>query len=164
MKLYLVRHAPAEYRHIFAQTGQPDHLRPLTTKGIQRMSEVLDFFHKSEPQINVVLQSPFTRCLQTGEVFKRYYPQAAYLTSENLTPDHSCQKLYEEIQSYQVDSMALIGHEPDMGMFLSWLLFHQSSDHFPFKKAGIAKVDLYKDGRSYLKWLIRPKFAQASKT
>ena len=160
MKLYLVRHAPAEYRHTFAQTGQPDHLRPLTDKGIQRMKDVLNFFQRSESHLDVVLQSPFTRCQQTGDIFKEYYPGANYITTDNLTPDHSAKKLFEEIQSHNVDAMAVIGHEPDMGMFLSWLLFHQATDHFPFKKSGIAKVDLYKDGRSYLKWLVRPKMAQ----
>ncbi len=157
MKLYLIRHAPAELRHEFALTGQPDHLRPITLKGAERTQKMIQYFKKSEEDIQVFLKSPFIRCVQTGDVFKEDFPDAKFLQTENLCPDHSAQKLYEEIQSYNVDSLGIIGHEPDLGQFLSWLLFRQATDHFPLKKSGMAKVDLYKDGRSYLKWMLRPK-------
>lgn len=157
MKLYLIRHAPAEERHIFALTGQPDSERPLTDRGIERMRDVLDVFSKNEDQIDLILQSPYKRCLETSKILKEYYSSAKLESSDNLAPDHSAQRLYDEIQSYDVDSMAIIGHEPDLGQFISWLLFRQATDHFPMKKAGIAKLDLYKDGRSYLKWFLRPK-------
>ncbi len=157
MKLYLIRHAPAELRHDFALTGHPDHLRPITAKGAERTQSMIQFFKKSEDSINLFLQSPFLRCTQTGEVFKENFPDAKFIETENLCPDHSAQMLYDEIQSYDLDSVAIIGHEPDLGQFLSWLLFRQATDHFPFKKSGMAKVDLYKDGRAYLKWLARPK-------
>lgn len=157
MKLYIIRHAPAELRHIFSQTGQSDDLRPITDKGAQRMDAMLRFFKKNEEDVNLFLQSPLTRCLQTGEICKNFFPNATFKTTENLGPDHSAQSLYDEIQSYDVDSMAIIGHEPDLGQFISWLLFRQASDHFPLKKSGFAKMDLYKDGRAYLKWLVRPK-------
>lgn len=157
MKLYIFRHAPAELRHEFALTGQPDHLRPLTEKGIQRQQDMLKYFKKIEDHVDVFLQSPFTRCTQTGELCKEYFPDSQFIETENLCPDHSAKKLFEEIQSYDVDSLGIIGHEPDLGQFISWILFRQASDHFPLKKSGIAKVDLYKDGRSYLKWVLRPK-------
>ncbi len=161
MKLYIFRHAPAELRHEFALTGQPDHLRPLTSKGVERQVEMLKYFKKIESSIDVFLTSPYTRCVQTGELCKDFFPNSQFVETENLCPDHSARKLYKEIQSFNVDSLAIIGHEPDLGQFLSWLLFRQASDHFPIKKSGIAKVDLYKDGRSYLKWLIRPKLVSA---
>ncbi len=157
MKLYIVRHALAEDRLIFSQKGLSDELRPLTPKGADRMREVVSVFKKNEPEINLILTSPLTRCKQTADLFKEFYPKATVLESDNLKPDHSAQKLYEEIQSYDLDSLALIGHEPNLGQFISWLLFRQASDHFPMKKSGIAKIDLYKDGRTYLKWLLRPK-------
>lgn len=157
MKLYIIRHAPAEERHIFAQSGLDDEFRPLTPKGVERMHQVLESFCKLEPSIDVFLTSPFKRCQETGEVLKEYYPSAMFLTCDHLKPDHSAKKLYEEIKKFRVDSLALIGHEPDLGQFISWLLFNQASDHFPIKKAGIAKLDLFTDGRVYLKWLLRPK-------
>ncbi len=157
MKLYLIRHAVAEERAQFALKGLSDELRPLTPKGAERMNEIVGLFKKLEPDINLILSSPLVRSLQTAEILKLNYSKAQLVTSDNLKPDHSAQKLFEEIQTYDLDSMALIGHEPDLGQFLSWLLFRQATDHFPMKKSGIAKVDIYKDGRTYLKWLIRPK-------
>jgi phosphohistidine phosphatase len=157
MKLYIIRHAPAELRHEFALTGQPDHQRPITEKGVERTRDMIKFFKKSEDDVQLFLQSPLVRSQQTGDIFRKAFPKARFIDSENLSPDHSAQSLYEEILSYDVDSMGVIGHEPDLGQFLSWLLFRQATDHFPFKKSGMARVDLYQDGRTYLKWIIRPK-------
>lgn len=158
MKLYLFRHAPALERHVFAQTDQPDEFRPLTEKGAQRMREVLSFFQKTESQIDLILQSPLIRCQETGDIMKEFYPQAQLVTTEHLSPDHSALNLYEKLVAHShLDSVALIGHEPDLGQFLSWLLIGQATNHFPIKKAGVAKLDIYKDGRRYLKWVLRPK-------
>lgn len=157
MKIYLIRHAHAEERHFFAQTGKHDDQRPLTEKGIDRMNKIIQSFKGNEENINLFLQSPLKRAKQTGEVLKDYYPEAQFVTTKNLVPGFNAKKLYDEIQSYELDSLGIIGHEPDLGQFLSWMLFRQATDHFPLKKGGIAKLDLYKDGRCYLKWLIRPK-------
>ena len=84
MKLYIIRHAPALERHLFAETNSDDSLRPLTDKGIERMSETLQVFKKNEESIDLVLQSPFSRCLQTGEILKEFYPDAQFTKTENL--------------------------------------------------------------------------------
>ena len=157
MKLYIIRHAPAEDRSQFALTNQPDSLRPLTEKGRQRMMDVFKFFKKQESKIDMVLSSPFTRCQQTSDICKEFYPEANFISSENLTPDFLAEDLLNEIQSYGAESIAIIGHEPDLGQFISWLLFNQATNRFPMKKSGIAKMDLYEDGRTYLKWMLRPK-------
>ena len=155
--LYVIRHALAEERHIFAQTGQSDELRPITQRGMERMKKILNLLKKNEDQINTVLQSPLVRCQQTGDLVREYYPDADYLNSDNLLPNFSAGKLYKEIQSFNVDKVAIIGHEPDLGQFISWLLFQQATERFPIKKGGIAKLEIYKDGRCFLKWLLKPK-------
>ncbi|MCB0377694.1 MAG: phosphohistidine phosphatase SixA [Bdellovibrionales bacterium] len=157
MKLYIIRHAHAEERHTFALTGKPDSKRPLTDRGRDRMKKVITYFKKQEPDIDLFLQSELTRSQQTVDLFKDFYKTAKVETSDFLNPGHSARALFDKIQSYDLDSLAIVGHEPDLGHFLSWVLFRQATDHFPLKKGGIAKVDLYKDGRAYLKWLLRPK-------
>lgn len=157
MKLYIIRHAPALERHIFAQNESDDSLRPITDKGIERMQETLKVLTKTETHIDLVLQSPYKRCVETGKIIKQFYPQAIFKKSEFLKPDHSAQSLYDFIFAQKVESIALVGHEPDLGQFISWLLFRQATDCFPLKKAGIAKMDLYQDGRAYLKWMLHPK-------
>ena len=157
MKLYLIRHAIAEERSDFALTGLPDEQRPLTDKGIDKMKKIAQNFHKIEDQIDLIYQSPLTRSQQTVDVLKKHYPKAKIETTELLSPGFSAKKLFQLLSSKDLDSVALVGHEPDLGQFLSWLLFRQASDHFPFKKGGIAKVDFYGDNPSYLKWFIQPK-------
>lgn len=121
------------------------------------MREVLNYFQKKEPNIDLFLQSPLIRCQETGDILREYYPKAHFVNSDHLRPDHSAEKLFEEIQQLgKRDAVGLIGHEPDLGQFISWLLFGRASDHFPMKKAGIAKLDIYGDGRRHLKWMLRP--------
>ena len=157
MTLFVIRHTLAEERHIFAQTGQSDELRPITSRGVERMKKILNFLKKDEDHINTVLQSPLLRCQQTGNVIKKYYPNANYLNSDNLRPNFSAKKLYREIQDFDISTMAIVGHEPDLGQFISWLLFGQATERFPIKKGGIARLCLYKDGRCFLKWFLKPK-------
>ena len=180
MNLYIIRHAISEQRHIFAQTGQSDELRPITNRGAERMKGLLSFIkNNSKEQINNVLQSPLLRSQQTGTLVKEFYPQARYMTTSLLRPSFSFKKLLEEIQQFEPTnnqsppsissdnpdnknknpktSLALIGHEPDLGQFISWLLFNQANNCFPLKKGGIAKLNIQKNGQHYLKWILRPK-------
>ncbi|MCJ8277182.1 MAG: histidine phosphatase family protein [Bdellovibrionales bacterium] len=94
MKLYIIRHAHAEERHIFAQSGKPDELRPLTETGIKRMRKFLQSFTKNEEDINLFLQSPLIRAQQTVDILKEFYPSAEVQTTENLCPGLSSKKLY----------------------------------------------------------------------
>ena len=107
--------------------------------------------------MDIVLQSPLVRCQQTGALVKEAYPNAKYTNTDRLRPSFPADKLYREIQSFKVNTMAIIGHEPDLGQFISWLLFRQASEHFPIKKGGIAKLELSKDGRCSMKWFLKPK-------
>ena len=157
MKLYVIRHAIATERHLFAQTGKSDSQRPLTDKGIERMNGVLEFLKTNETQIDCIMHSPYKRCTDTAALVHDFYPESLILETQNLQPDHSAQNLFEQIIKQQAESIAIIGHEPDLGQFISWLLFRQATDHFPIKKSGIAKLDLYQDGRAYLKWMVSPK-------
>lgn len=158
MNLYIIRHAIAEERHVFAQTGQSDEFRPITDEGVQRMRKTLSLVKKNGEQIETVLQSPLVRCQQTGDIIKEFYPEAHYLKTDKLRPNHSATKLFKEIRNLKVDSIAIVGHEPDLGQFISWLLFGQASDRFPLKKGGIGKLTLHNNGHCHLKWLLRPKF------
>lgn len=160
MKLYLIRHAIAEERSDFALTGLPDEQRPLTDKGIDKMKKIAQRFCKIEEHLDLIFQSPLIRSQQTAEILKKYYPQAKLETTKLLTPGFSAKELFKVLNSKELDSIALVGHEPDLGQFLSWLLFRQASDHFPLKKGGIAKVDFYGDDPCYLKWILQPKLIQ----
>lgn len=62
MALLLMRHAHAGDRE--AWTG-PDHLRPLTMKGIRQAERLV--FALADYGVHRVLSSPFTRCIQTVE-------------------------------------------------------------------------------------------------
>lgn len=157
MKLYLVRHAIAEDRTVFAQTGQSDDLRPLIPEGIQRMHSVMKFLIEKNINWDLMLQSPLYRSQQTATICNEYFPQASVQTTQYLAPGFHPEDLFSEILSYQKNSIAIVGHEPDLGYFLSWLLFKHKTDGFSFKKSGVAKVIIKVDKPPALKWFIQPK-------
>ena len=159
MKVYLIRHGIAEERYTFAQTGRPDTERPLTTKGKERMHRITEQFAEHESKIDLFLQSPLKRSQQTVDILKKYFKDSKTKTTPHLAPGFSARMLFQCLkENFDKDSIALVGHEPDMGQFLSWLIFQQASDSFPMKRGGIAKLDLYEDNSCYLKWFLRPKF------
>lgn len=159
MKLYLIRHGVAEERHIFAKKNKNDDDRPLVEKGRSRLKKIAQSLLDYEPKIDTFIQSPLLRSKQSVQVFKKYYPDSEVITSELLKPGFSCEQLFQKIQSHMgQDAVAIVGHEPDLGQFLSWILFGVASERFPMKKGAIAKVDLFEDGSRYLKWFLRPKF------
>ena len=123
------------------------------------MAKVTNGLQKLEPSLDFIIQSPLLRAQQTADILNEFYPAAQRETSKNLSPGHSAQALFTEIHKrLDLDSIALVGHEPDLGLFLSWILHRKASNRYRFKKGGVAKIDIYDDGQRFLKWFIGPKF------
>jgi phosphohistidine phosphatase SixA len=54
--------------------------------------------------------------------------------------------------------MALVGHEPDLGLLAAWLL--GARQPLPFKKGGVARIDVASwppQRNGQLRWLASPK-------
>jgi len=59
-----------------------------------------------------------------------------------------------------LSTLAVIGHEPDLGMLLSTLLAGPGSDFVALKKGGVARVHLeppVESGSGTLRWLLTPR-------
>jgi len=139
MKLYLIRHGIAEDRHISAQRNCPDEQRPLTEKGRSRLKKIASSFYEHEPFVDIFFQSPLLRSQQSTSIFLNHYPEAQTYTTPHLQPGFSCESLFSLVKThFDKDAIALVGHEPDLGQFLSWLLFDVASERFPLKKGASA--------------------------
>ena len=80
--------------------------------------------------------------------------------TENLIPPGKFEQLLTEIrEKYTVKSLALVGHEPMLSQFVSWLTTGNTETKITLKKGGVCclSVDKLEQGsRATLEWLLTP--------
>lgn len=130
MQILIVRHAIAEQRELFAARNPNDDLRPLTSKGIERMRRGCSGLKRVLPQLDLILTSPLARAVQTGDILAQSYPDAGREVLPELSPGCDPQLLVEQFADLPSDHrLALVGHEPDLSDLVSWLC---CGNHFGF--------------------------------
>src|SRR5687768_14745129 len=123
MNLLVIRHGIAEDREVWAQTGEPDDRRPLTKKGVRRMRRAAKGLHRILPRLDLLATSPLTRAVQTAEVVAKRYGELAVMVVDDLQPERPFPALLEWVRRLDdVNTAAIVGHEPHLSGFVSWLL------------------------------------------
>ena len=159
MNLYIVRHA------IAVQRGTPgdddDSQRPLTDDGRKKMKKIVKGLHQLDIQLNTILSSPYVRARDTAKILASEFKLKNQLSfSDNLIPPGNFEALIDEIQNkYDVENIALVGHEPMLSQLISWLTTGNTDMNINFKKGGVCYLSadhLYQDHRATLEWLLTP--------
>jgi phosphohistidine phosphatase len=160
MLVYIVRHAIAVPRedHI----GLDDASRALTDRGIDRMRRIVRGLDALGVEISEIWTSSLVRARQTAEILaesRRF--QGTVRTVPALAPGGDPTQLLRELQQASARaSIALVGHEPDLGEFASLLLTGKTASFIPFKKGGVACIEIEKPTppiHGELHWLMTPK-------
>jgi phosphohistidine phosphatase len=159
--LYLVRHAIAAER---GSDWPDDTKRPLTSKGISRMRDVVAGLDDLEVRIELVLTSPLLRAKQTADLLANgLKPVPAVEILNELGPGGAPAKVAEALGSVSARrSVALVGHEPGLGELAAWLVGAKTP--FEFKKGGICRIDLPgppMGGSGQLIWLATPRMLRS---
>ena len=159
--IYLIRHAIAAER---GDRWPDDHLRPLVRRGVSRMQQAVAGFRRLDAGIELVLTSPLARAQQTAEVVVlglRPSPRLEQLAE--LSPGGSPDQVAAALAPLAgCRSLALIGHEPDLGRLAAWLV--GAVEPFTLKKGGICRIDVDRlppTGNGRLRWLATPKMLRA---
>ena len=159
MNLYIVRHA------IAVQRGTPDYeddsQRPLTDKGRKKMKKIVQGLRQFDTRLNTILSSPYVRAHDTAKILADEFKLENQLyLSENLIPPGNFEALVDEIQEkYDVENLALVGHEPMLSQLISWLTTGHTDMELNLKKGGVCYLssdNLYQDHRAALEWLLTP--------
>ncbi|MCV6637612.1 phosphohistidine phosphatase SixA [Candidatus Albibeggiatoa sp. nov. NOAA] len=162
MQVLIVRHGMAEDRDMFAATGQPDELRPLTKKGQEKTKKATMGIRKLVPVLHRIVASPLVRAQQTAEVLSERYQDSHIETLEALSPDGDKQDILSYLQTYgyHLETIALVGHEPDLGELATWLLSGEQNDWMPLKKGSACLLEFNDEveaGTTNLLWYLIPK-------
>ena len=134
-QVLIVRHAIAQEREAAAASGVPDAQRALTGKGRQRMRAAARGLALLVPELELIISSPLRRARQTAEILAENYGGLDVKESEALSPGAPAASLYRRLTGAP-RRVALVGHEPDLGEWVSRALARGRSSFIHFKKGG----------------------------
>jgi phosphohistidine phosphatase len=161
MELYVIRHAIAQ--PLGQQNDFTDEKRALTSEGRDRMREAVKGLRKLEVELDLMLTSPLVRAVETAEIVavglgfgKKEIEQTA-----NLAPGASADELLVEIKRRTgAESIALIGHQPDLGALISTIVYGDDRLAIQLKKGSVCLINVTETVptlRGELMWLLTPR-------
>jgi phosphohistidine phosphatase len=138
MKLYVIRHAIAIERG----GGIAEEDRYLTPRGRESFRLNANAFAKKGVILDCIVTSPLVRCVQTADILAEALTFSGELmVSRDLAPGFDLQGLFRIIASCAgAQKIAIIGHEPDLGILVEALLKLKGS--FSLKKGMVVALDL----------------------
>jgi phosphohistidine phosphatase len=138
MKLYVIRHAIAIERG----GGIADEDRYLTPRGRESFRLNAKAFAKKGIIPDCIVTSPLVRCVQTADILVEALVFSGELkVARDLAPGFDLQGLFKIIASCAgAQKIAIIGHEPDLGILVEALLKLKGS--FSLKKGMVVALDL----------------------
>ena len=140
MRVFLLRHGIAAP----PAAGKSDESRALTLAGKKKMGSAARGMKTLDLKFDRILCSPLTRCRQTAEaVMKTLKTASPAIHTAALAPDtRSSEILKAVLQSTPTSSLLLVGHEPSLSHFASFLLTGQDRGmSLDFKKGGLCRID-----------------------
>jgi phosphohistidine phosphatase len=157
MNLYVLRHAQAAP---LGDAVRRDADRLLTDRGVADATLTGMALSKLDSAIFLLLCSPLQRARQTAELTAAQFPVPPEIReTESLSPGFRPPDLMRELKTVPPDgSMVVVGHEPDLGRFISYVIGAEPSASIELSPAALACVRFAADSTSEasLRWLLTP--------
>jgi len=160
MQLLVVRHALAEERDEFAKSGRDDSERPLTDAGRDKMRRAVEGLRQVVARIDLLATSPYVRAAETAELVARGYELGPdrIKTVESLAPDVPPERFQSWVQRQaQLRVLAIVGHEPHLGVLVTWLMTGLRESRVELKKGGACLLEFDGQpgpGAGVMRWLM----------
>ncbi len=142
MELYLIRHGIAAVRGTYTNDDE----RPLVTKGISKTQEVAQKLRSIGLEFDLILSSPLVRAFQTAEILLEADLSSNLEPFTPLQPGGKIQEwlhwLQERRNNNSLNTLALVGHQPDLGNWAEMLVWGSIRNQIIVKKAGIVGLRL----------------------
>ena len=162
MEIFLVRHADA----LDAEPGMTDDQRPLSPDGIERMQKgavglanVLK--DHGSPPISGILSSPKVRAVETARILAwEVNGNEAIVQCPPLAGDFTWNDLLPYLTPYPAHArVALVGHEPSLGLLAGYLISGTDRTSVFLKKGSVIcfQVDPSSPPPAELLWFLTPK-------
>lgn len=160
MDIYLIRHADALALGEGGTTDDAD--RPLSDEGRDQAKRLAAALQRHDIRLGVLLTSPLLRARQTAEGMLKEWPAPAprLEVCDQLAPGGKRKKLSRQLTQLGGNAVGLVGHMPDLGEYLAWLIGTKKG-LIEMAKAGVAYVrssDEVRKASGTLEWLVTPEW------
>jgi phosphohistidine phosphatase len=159
LDIYLIRHGDALALGERGITTDED--RPLSERGEGQSRTVGAALLRHGIKLDKVITSPLVRAKQTAEQMLHSWPAPVpeVHVCADLVPDGKPKKLARFLRGLGDISVALVGHQPHLGIWTAWIIGGKNAN-IELAKAGIAHVtcDKPKKGLGILHWMVNPEW------
>ena len=162
MDIYIIRHADA--LPVGENGIQCDEDRPLSETGFKQAATLANALKKRGLTLDLIVTSPLVRALQTAGTIRSIHEmnEQQLETRDELAPGGRPKKLARYLNGLSANTVALVGHQPDLSMYAGWLIGEKEAA-IDFAKGGIALVrteDSATKGSGALMWLVTPEWLE----
>jgi phosphohistidine phosphatase len=160
MDLYIIRHADAQS---LGEGGiENDADRPLTKEGTAQSNSLAQTLQRHGVHLDHIITSPLLRARQTAEGLLENLapPKPGLHLCDQLVPGGKRKKLTRFLCSIDSQSLAIVGHMPDLGVYIGWLI-GSTKAQTDLAKAGVACIhfdDELDKGAGALIWMVTPQW------
>ena len=163
MQVFLVRHAIAHERNRIRWPN--DALRPLTTAGIRKFRKAAFGIVRCLPKGTALLTSPYVRARETAAILADAVGRRKPIECSELASGESVGACFALLRKRKEETVALIGHEPNLSTFLATALGGERTRmKIDFKKGGVACLEFPRtigSGQATLKLMLSPRVLRA---
>ena len=159
MRILIIRHAIAEDRDVWAETGKSDDARPLTDDGAKKMARVAGGLTCEVRKVLAIATSPLVRARQTAAIVAQAYKLTPPEVLTALAPGGSPADVLAWLNLKEGGTFAVVGHEPDLGSLVEWCIAGRTGAGVGLKKGGAALIEFgtaRTAGTGTLRWLLTP--------
>ncbi|HKV40465.1 MAG TPA: phosphohistidine phosphatase SixA [Blastocatellia bacterium] len=161
MDIYLIRHGTAH--PLGLNNDFNDEKRTLTPEGRERVRDGAKGLRRLGVKLDMIFTSPLPRAEETAQIVGLVLgvDEKFILRTNALAPGGSFDELISEIkQQRSLESVALVGHEPFLGLLASRISCGESGRAIPLRRGGACRIDVGETIPSFrgrLAWLLTPK-------
>lgn len=160
MQLLVIRHAIAGERDEFAASGRDDSERPLTKHGKRQMRRIARGLRRMVKSLDVLCASPLVRAQQTAAIVAEAYGELQVATVPSLAPESEPDAFADWLGRQRIaESVAAVGHDPHLGMLVTWLVAGRMEPRVDIEKGGAVLLDVKGAPRAMcatLLWALTP--------
>jgi phosphohistidine phosphatase len=147
MELYIIRHGIAADKEAYANDAE----RPLTEKGIKQTGKVAKQLDDRGLRFDLILTSPLVRARETAVILQEAGLCSQVEENSSLAPDGDIKDWVKWLQDVwqnppQDRCLALVGHQPNLGIWAETLVWGYAKEKLILKKAGVIGLKIPSTG------------------